>query len=332
MMLGHALLAFAVVAWVADRFGWPSDRALALGVVAGAFAAVPDADMVYALTGPLGSDVDGVMEASKAFWGSSTLVHRTVTHSLVVAVPAALAFATLAVPAGHARIRRSTARALGTALAVGLVAVAWVASGWLGGLVMATFVLAGGAVGAVAGRWANLDPAAVFAAALFGLVSHPFGDVLTGEPPAFFYPFDAALVGHRVMLSPDPTLHLLGAFALELAVAWLAMIVYCRLTDRRVRRYVDRTAGLGVAYAAAITLFPPPTLAVSYPFVFSILAVGTVLSGPGLGTTVARWWADLDPEGWFGSLDRTELLRPVATTLAAVTLAWASYLGAYALL
>jgi membrane-bound metal-dependent hydrolase YbcI (DUF457 family) len=102
MFIGHGLLAFALVALAGDALGWSRDRALWLGVLAGAFATVPDVDMLYAPIGVLGG-VDGLFEASEAFWSASSVVHRTVTHSLVLGAVAALGFALLFVqePLAH---------------------------------------------------------------------------------------------------------------------------------------------------------------------------------------------------------------------------------------
>jgi membrane-bound metal-dependent hydrolase YbcI (DUF457 family) len=325
MMLGHALLAFAFVAWVAARGGWSDDRALALGALAGLFAAVPDADMVYAVAGPFGTDVGGVFDATQAFWATSTLVHRTVTHSLVVAVPAAVAFAAVAW-----RTHRHVGRAVGVTLAIALVTVAWTESGLLGGLVMAAFVVSGLAVGLAAVRFTDFDAPTVLAAALFGLASHPFGDVFTGEPPAFFYPLDATLLPARVVFSQDPTLHLLGAFAVELATVWLAVAVYVRLRegDRGLRTYADRTAVVGAVYAFAVLVFPPPTLDVSYHFVFSILAVGTVVCTPSLRRALRRRLDAVDAAVRDG-LASDELLRAAVTGTTTVTVALTGYVVAY---
>jgi len=311
-MLGHALLAFAVVALLADRAGWDPRRAATLGVVAGAFAAVPDADMVYAVTGLVGGNPNSVFDATESFWGASTAVHRTMTHSLVIAVPAAAAFAAFAV-----RSRRRLAAIFGTVGLAGLVAAATVVSGSLGGLIVGTFAVAGVGVALGAHRYTDLPAGATFGAALFGLVSHPFGDVVTGEPPALLYPLDVRVLDGRVALHDDATLHLLGAFAIELAVVWLALYAVARVRDRALLDRVHPAASLGVAYAGAVALFPPPTLSLSYPFVFSILGVGTTLGAPG--------WVRGDGPGVLPA-DRDRLWGWAVTGTAAVTLA----LGAYA--
>ncbi len=56
---------------------------------------------------------------------------------------------------------------------------------------------------------------------------HPFGGV---RRPAVERTASAVtLVAERVMLHPDPTTHLLAAFAIELATVWLAVWTYVHL-------------------------------------------------------------------------------------------------------
>lgn len=175
MMVGHAMLAFAVTAAVAARLGYSNERALTLGVLAGAFAAVPDVDMVYAFVGVAQVGVGGVWEMTNAFWGSSTLVHRAVTHSLVVGVVAAVAFSFSAVERGQP----IGGRAIATLLLASLVAVAFFESGLLGATVMFAFVFAGVAVSYLAVELGDVGARMIAATALVGLLSHPFGDLFT---------------------------------------------------------------------------------------------------------------------------------------------------------
>jgi hypothetical protein len=65
MFLGHGLAAFAIAASVAARRGWRGERALAVGLVAGLFATLPDVDMLYAVAGLLGG-MEGVFVTSDA--------------------------------------------------------------------------------------------------------------------------------------------------------------------------------------------------------------------------------------------------------------------------
>ena len=82
MFIGHGLLAFAIAASVATRRDWPTDRALAVGLLASLFGTLPDVDMVSALFG-LAAGAEDLFAASDAFWAAASVVHRMVTHSLV---------------------------------------------------------------------------------------------------------------------------------------------------------------------------------------------------------------------------------------------------------
>jgi hypothetical protein len=322
MFVGHALLAFSVVAGAAGLAGADRSRALALGLAAGAFASVPDVDMAYALVGVAGAGTAAPLSLTAAFWETGNAVHRAVTHSLLVAPLAALA------AAGWAGGRRARVASLGLCLA--LVAAALHVSGPLAAAVMGLFGAALVGVAALLARRTDLGGTDVLGAALVGLATHPFGDLFTGTPPALLYPLDAVLVSERIALAADPTLHLLAAFGLELATAWLAVLVVAGLSGARV--VPARRATAGVGYAAAFPLLPAPTLDLSYPFVFGALGVGlcVALSLAVRGRTAV--------EGRSGALSlagpgRTAV-APVAarvalTALAAVTLAWAAYAAAY---
>lgn len=227
----------------------------------------------------------------------------------------------------------------GLAVLVALVGVAGLVSGSLGLVVMAAFVLAGLAVATLAVEFGGLGPRTVLATALLGLLSHPFGDLFTGEPPRLLYPFGSRLLTDRVLLSPDSTLHLLGAFGVELATIWLAALVYCRLTHRSLRTHVHWRAAFGVAYAGAALALPPPTVDSSYRFVFSVLAVGAVGPAPLVGRAYRghRAIRGVGRTHDVGRESRTsafgdEALTPLLTGLAAITLAGISFAVAHSLI
>ncbi|MFT4946908.1 MAG: hypothetical protein ACI8TL_001146, partial [Natronomonas sp.] len=70
MFIGHALLAFALAALVAQWRGWRSRQALAVGVAAGAFAALPDVDVLYAAVAANPTEfVASTGVQPEAFWG-----------------------------------------------------------------------------------------------------------------------------------------------------------------------------------------------------------------------------------------------------------------------
>jgi len=306
MFVGHGVLAFALVGAVATRLGLDRAQALRLGFVAALFATLPDVDMLYGPFGLLGG-FSGVFDAADAFWSTGNVVHRGPTHSLVIGAVTAGAVALW-----HGRSRSQMALALG--LLAGVVGIALTSSGIIAGAVMLVFAVGALAISRFA-EWGGFSARAVFVTALVGLLSHPLGDLVTGEPPALLAPFDVSLVADRVTLAADPTLHLLGAFAIELAILWLGLTVYTRLTDRALRSQISPKATLGVAYAGAALTLPAPTLDTSYQFVFTVLAVG------GVGIT--------QREVLRRELRAVDWLRAAATGLAAITLAALAYLVVY---
>ncbi len=300
MFVGHGLLAFAVVAGLGAR-RLPSERALLAGALAGAFATAPDVDMLFAVLGA--GQATTVGGAAESFWAATDTLHRSVTHSLVVG-------GVLAAVLGAWRARRHRV-ALAAALtgAGGLVGVPWLTGGPRTGAMVGVLVAAGLGVTLAAERL-DFGPRAVAGLAGVGLLSHPFGDLLAGGPPELLYPLGWQVVTERVVLSPDPTVHLLVAFFVELAVIWLALVVLLRLRGQQVRAVVRPRATVGAGYAAAVLAIPAPTVETAPPFVVSVLAVGLV------GVPMSR---------------RPEPLPAVATGLAAVTLAGLAYAVGYSL-
>ncbi len=305
MFVGHAFVAFALAASLADRAGLARYRALQFGVVAGAFALVPDVDILYAVAGMVLADPAGVWSAAAAFWDSSQTVHRAMTHSIVLAVPAAVGFG---LAAASRRARLAAAVPL-----VGLVALGWAADGALAATMLLLFVGAGAVVARAAARW-GVQPELVAAAAALALVTHPFGDLFTGSPPPLFFPLGSEVFGERVTLLADPTLNLLAVFGLELLTLWAGVLVAARLTGWSVTGAIDPRAAAGALYGAAAFVLPPPTLETSYHFVFSVLAMGAL----GAVTLVAP-------------IDRRRLARAGVTALAAVSLAGLAYAVVYLL-
>jgi membrane-bound metal-dependent hydrolase YbcI (DUF457 family) len=301
MFVGHACLAFAVAALGAHRLGWRRGTALQVAVMAALFATLPDVDAVYGVAGLLTPAAGSSLIPVESFWDAGNRVHRGVTHALPIGAVVALAAALVA--------RSETgSRLAGVSLLLALVPTVTALSGLLTGAVTAVFVLGAAALAVGASR-RGVSSGVVGAGAAVGLLTHPFGDLFTGSPPAFLYPFEGTLVVERVVLSTDPTLHLLGAFGLELATVWLAVAAYFLVSGERPHAHVDRRAVLGVAYASAALALPEPTLDVSYHFVFSVLAVGFVGVAP--------------------PLERVRTWRAAVTGLTAISLATVAYATVY---
>ncbi|SNZ06028.1 LexA-binding, inner membrane-associated putative hydrolase [Natronoarchaeum philippinense] len=345
MFLGHALLAFALATLVADWRGWSARRALTLGVVTGAFAAIPDVDVAYAAFAlDFGGLTPGAMAQPSTFWDATRDVHRTMTHSLVISILAGPAFGLWAVTETGSRNSRIAGRGVAVVVLAGLIGVAYLTSGPLGGVVMSMFAVAGVGVAALCRLATDLPARTVGLAATAGLLSHPWGDLVTGAPPRLFYPFDARVLDARVLLHGDPTVHLLGAFALELATIWLAALAIAHVADRSWPSLVDRRAGIGVAYGVAAVAMAPPTLDVSYHFVFSILSVGLLCGGVSARSAAVsiprrlRRQFDFRPLSSATPASRTAVgvrdhaLGVAVTSLAGITAALASYVLVYAAL
>lgn len=302
MIAGHAPLAFALVAVLATVYGTSAKRALRLGLVAGGFALVPDVDMVYAVAGLLGAQPAGVWGAVDAFWTSSKVVHRDLSHSLLIAIPAIVGFAAVTA-------RRFTGVAI--LPLIGIIALGVVTGGILGGVIMGLYVAMGLAVVLLASEL-DLGPRAILATATIGLGFHPFGDVFTGTPPSFFAPLGIEVLVERVVLHPDPTLNLLAIFGLELLCLWAAVVVATDLTGRSIRTTIDWRATAGAGYGVAALVMPAPTLDVSYHFVFSVVAIGSV---------------GVAPLGF--DLTRDRLVTATITGLAAISMGGAAYTAVY---
>ncbi len=313
MFVGHGLLAFAAVAGLATWYGTDRDRAIAIGILAGAFATIPDLDIVHPLLA-LAIEPGPLAEAPSRFWTLSTEIHRASTHSLVVGAITAVGVTAIAArPGDHAFVAVRRPRHLvavgGIVLLTGLVAIVSLLDGALPGAIVALMVAAGVALAVVA-RTQDLSIQAIGVAAGVGLLSHPFGDMFTGDPPPLLYPVHGDLLTAHVSLHPDPTLHLLAAFLVELSTIWLALAVLARLFGVRLRSQVGLRSLAGVGYAGAVLVMPAPVLDAATPFVFSVLAVGLV--GTPIRSTHDRW-----------------MWRAVTTGLAAVTIAAVAYGVAY---
>lgn len=273
MFVGHAFLAFGLVTLLTRRVQ-PTDGpsilsgrvalryAVALGLAAALFASLPDVDVIHAAF-----QVVSLPEESTAFdhfWAATDERHRTMTHSLVVAVLGSLGFGLWA-----------TRRLAGWLALSGVVFLVAVTDGLVGGLVMVLFVIAGVLVATVADE-IGLSARAIGGAALLGLLVHPFTDLLTGEPPAFFAPFDIVPIANRVELFADPTANLLLAFGTELAVIWFGVLVGVTALGIDPRRHVHVGAAIGIAYAPMALVLEGVSVDHAVPFVATILSVGLV--------------------------------------------------------
>lgn len=298
MFVGHAALAFAIVGLGAYSIGLSRQQALSLAVVAALAGTVPDLDVLYALPTLVPGSGTGLLPV-EAFWDGAA-AHRSLTHSILVAGPMAV-ISGLVAARGPLRVA-----GMGLAVVAGAVLVG-IQEGQI--VVIAPFVVGVVGVGLIASRLSVPWQQAGLAAAV-GLVSHPFGDLLTGDPPWMLYPAGLEVVSGRVTLAADPTMHLFAAFFFEIGALWLGLIALTTLRGLSLPSLIRPRAAFGTVFALAVFLIPAPTLGESYQFVFGVLAVGSLGIVP---------------------RDRRTPLSWVVTGLAAVTLAGLAFVLAYLL-
>jgi hypothetical protein len=161
---------------------------------------------------------------------------------------------------------------------VTLCVLAFWVSGPLGLAAIGLYAAIGLSFATAIARFGTLDARIVLAAISVGLISHPFGDVFTGTPPNFLYPFPVVVLGDVFHLHPDPTLHLLYTFGLELATIWVAFRVFVGTIDG----FSVGTVGVGYAvtglgFALLVPIVRAPTLEASYHFVIPVVGFGVLI-------------------------------------------------------
>lgn len=320
MYLGHALLAFTLVAFVAHGVGLKRTRAIGIGVLAGAFAFVPDIDTVYTAYVVIQAGPEQLFPTPKYVWtDESWVVHRALTHSLLVGATATGAVWLSA--ASARRLKYATWTRLGFGIASsgilgGLIWLGFSLDGWPGVATITLYLVFAGVLTGVALRY-PFDPNHIAGAAAVGLLTHPFGDVFMGRPPIFIYPVGREPIFETVTLAPDATINLVGLVLLEVFLAWCAVWVLSRIQGWPIRTRIDPLALVGLGFALAVPVIRPPTLEVAYHFMFATIATGVVV---GVGARFTRR----------GS--QQSLGDFLITALAAVTLATLAYLGVYLVL
>lgn len=321
MYVGHALLAFALGVLAGDRLGVGRSRVIAIGLLAGGFAVLPDVDTAHTVFAVVEAGPRNLFPTPEHVWTAEAWqVHRALTHSLIVG-----AVASVGVGLFGAGLRRRDGTPLGDAVTLALAAAAF-------GAVLAVGVrtdgLAGAAtaglyvLGAVAlATWAirrDVPPRWIGGAAAIGLLTHPFGDLFMGRPPAFLYPLSSTPPIPKLAVAADPTVNLVALFGLELVLAWAALWTLSTHRVWRLRDAVEHRAVLALGFAGAALVIQPPTLQVAYHFAAGTIAAGLVI-GVVPGVVRGR-----------GSPYRHRVYRTgVVTGLAAVSLAVTAYLLAY---
>jgi hypothetical protein len=326
MFVGHEFLAFALAGSLTAAFGADSETAVAAGLVAGLAALLPDLDVVYGLVSYLAAVLGGAPLSWEGFWATANGLHRVVTHPLPVVACASVVVAGAAVLGRGRRGDLSAVPALlggatGAVAAAGLVWVTGEAYGSIEAFVALGYVAAAAAVGLGLGLGigaaSGVSLRVVAGSSAVGLVTHPFGDLFMAAPPPLLAPVGPAVVTERVVLAADPTLNLLAVLFVEVSVVWAGVVVFARLTDRRLRDALARRSALGLGYAAAVVTLPRPTMTAAHVLGFTVVPLAVVV-----GITAVERSSRPSP---------TVVLRGSTTGLATLTVAATAYLAAYLL-
>lgn len=330
MYVGHSLLAFTLGALMTRAIGADRSRALLVGGAAAGFALVPDVDSAYTIFAVIKAGPTNVFPTTKYVWTAEAwIVHRSLTHSLLIGTAATVAVWLY----GAVRTRRrwtATRPTRGTPAAVVLVGIlgiligiGFATDGSLGIATTALYLVVALVIAELAIR-RGATPIQTGSAAAVGLLTHPFGDVFMGRPPAFLYPLWTAPPIEKVTVATDPTVNLVALFGIELFLAWSALWVATQLTGRSLTVHLETRAALALVFAGAAFVIRPPTLDVAYHFALGTLATGVVLGvAPDIvGSSIET----RSNAGW------ESYLTGVTTGLAAVSLAVVSYLVVYLVL
>lgn len=336
MYVGHALLAFALVGGLARLTGRGDREILVFAALGACYGLLPDVDLVYTVYAVAESGPTGIFPTTKHVWTESWVIHRTLTHSLLVgsALVVAVLGAAVVVPRSLTDRPPVATRVLGGGLAglltVALLSIAFVADGRLGMITMSLLVT--GAIGlTLVGRRHGVSVTWLGCVAAVGLLLHPLGDLWMGRPPVVFYPVAPKLAFPPILFASDPTIHFVTAFMIELGLAWASILLWISTTDRAVWTMIRPAAALGLVACGAFVLVPPPTFTIAYQFSAGVLglglvsAVGTLLL-EGTSSPSTSPMGRTDPQLWSHWPDA------VVTGMATTTLGLVSYLLVYLML
>lgn len=261
MIAGHFLLAFTVAALTAHYMG--KEEAVKIGVLAGLFSVIPDIDIIYAWKEILVLFTSGFYSFTDSFWQASRATHRGLSHSLVTGMIGA---------AGFTFYRERKNKIFASIFTAFMVFYGLYFGSILSASVMLLFTASGLLI---AEKFPGKVSIREFsAAAVFGLLIHPFGDLFTGTPPEFLYPLSSNLMSRRIFLSQDPVFNLLALFSLEIFLGWAALLTLLHIKDRSLFSSLERTSGMGLLFIFSGPFIDAPTMSTAYQFTFSLLILG----------------------------------------------------------
>lgn len=265
MIVGHAMVGFVVSVMIARKLSMSRDQQLAVGLTAMAFAVLPDFDLIVGVIGVVESGLQGISQTQQEFWTDGLKYHRGLTHSILFGLVSATIFSLISYGDRN--------RLLGLALAIVVLLISAVSLGVLQSIVVFSYIISGIVITLIVRKYNDMRNIVVISS-FTGVITHPFGDVFTGTSPQLLSPLSINVLPDIVLVSQEPTLHLLFVFILELSTVWAFVYTYLKINEESVWTYIPVYTMVGVLYGFTSMIIQPPTLEVSYHFVFSIIALG----------------------------------------------------------
>lgn len=266
MFVGHSFLAIAIAGITCLLLGFERKKALSIALAAGFFAALPDVDIIYAFKEVAGILTPGKKEIFESFWAASTVTHRNLTHSLVTGLLGSALFT------AYYSYRNIFTGSLLTGL---MIFYGYIFGGALISGLFAVFALLGVLLAESVTRISDMSVKGFLLASGIGLLSHPFGDLFTGTPPALLEPLNFVLLTDRITLFADPTINFLAVFILELGTIWAGIVTVFYLKERSLKKSF-RVSSLSGLFFGPAALFIDPSISNASAFVFSIVLVSTL--------------------------------------------------------
>lgn len=228
MIVGHGPLAFALTAVILLVTTTLSNRdTLYLASVAGIASTLPDIDILFPLLSLAAVNPLTLSELISQFWTVAGERHRHATHSLLILTGGTLiSIAQLQFTPTKRKYSILASLALVFALPLTLPTQLLLTA-----IITSIYLLAKHKPATVSHRTLGL-------AFLFGTTLHPLGDMFTGTPPAFFYPF-TNIIGLSRWTITEPTLQFALIFLLEIGSLIAALVLIAHLTEIDWITYTD---------------------------------------------------------------------------------------------
>jgi len=289
MIIGHGPLAFTITATILlATTKFPNNKILYLATTAGIAAIIPDIDMLLPFASIFTVNTLSITAITNQFWTVSGERHRLATHSLIIlTITTLIAFTIQKISTTtafkpelqHTKQKIATTiitiTILFTPLSIPLKLLTTTT------LITAYFL--------TTHKPTNTTTTQLTLAFLIGTTTHPFGDMFTGTPPTFLYPYTNILELTRWTI-PNPTIQLTLLFTLEIGTLITTILLLEKLTTTNHLTYdkikpQPKHLLFGLTNATLITIIAhyytiplAPTVDTATKFVLTLVTLTTIIN------------------------------------------------------